>query len=78
MGMKRLTFDQVAALPVGTRIRVKWSGGNGPHWYKVGQGRWSKTICTEHDGQPLVVVDAITRTLCIGLEEPNTIVEVED
>lgn len=32
-----LTQEQVDALPEGTRVMVKWSGGNGPHEYRVGK-----------------------------------------
>ena len=33
-----LTMEEVVELEPGTRIVVTWSGGNGPHEYKV--GRW--------------------------------------
>ena len=33
-----LTQQQVDRLPIGAEIVVTWSGGNGPHLYKVGGG----------------------------------------
>lgn len=38
-----LTQEQVNELPIGTRVEVVWSGGNGPHEYQIigrhGEGR---------------------------------------
>ncbi len=36
---KPLTQAQVDSLPTGTRIRVIWSGGNGPHEYLTERDR---------------------------------------
>lgn len=30
-----LTQEEVDALPTGTRVWIKWSGGNGPHQYEI-------------------------------------------
>ena len=30
-----LTQDEVDALPEGTEVVVTWSGGNGPHTYRI-------------------------------------------
>lgn len=37
-----LTADEVADLPEGTPITVRWSGGNGPHDY---------VIAVDHNGE---------------------------
>lgn len=35
-----LTQEQADALPAGTRVAVRWSGGNGPHEYEVVAPGW--------------------------------------
>lgn len=32
-----LTEDQVGELPNGTEVEITWSGGNGPHRYRIEQ-----------------------------------------
>jgi hypothetical protein len=32
---KLLTQQEVDALPSGTRVSIKWAGGNGPHEYEL-------------------------------------------
>lgn len=34
-----LTQSEVDALPEGTRVLIKWSGGNGPWEYRIGKAR---------------------------------------
>lgn len=36
-----LTQEECDALPAGARVRVTWSGGNGPHVYTVAQKHWT-------------------------------------
>lgn len=33
--MKRLTQEECNELPEGTEVVVTWSGGNGPHEYRI-------------------------------------------
>lgn len=44
MGIKVLNEDDVKLLRVGDAVRVKWSGGNGPHLYTVTQLSLSGTL----------------------------------
>lgn len=30
-----LAWDEICALPAGTEVEVVWSGGNGPHRYRI-------------------------------------------
>jgi hypothetical protein len=77
--MRRLTLAEVEALPDGTRVYVKWSGGNGPFWYVIRDDKWGgKTINSEYRNLPSVVVDSVSNTTCIGLKEPSTTVDIED
>lgn len=36
MTPKPLTREEFLGLPIGTRVTVLWSGGNGPHEYVIG------------------------------------------
>lgn len=75
--MKRLTQAEVEALPVGTRVHVKWSGGNGPYWYVIRADKWGhRTINFENRGRS-VLVDSVSNAY-IGPKAPWTTVEVED
>ena len=40
-----LTQEQVDALPEGSRIMVKWNGGNGPHEYIVRKREGESYAC---------------------------------
>jgi hypothetical protein len=46
-----LTSAQVAALPDGTAVMIKWSGGNGPHRYYLRhwQGRFFGAVTMAED-----------------------------
>lgn len=35
--IRLLTKEEYSALPVGAKVMVRWSGGNGPHEYVVGE-----------------------------------------
>ena len=78
--MRTLTQAEVEALPVGTRVRITWSGGNGPHWYQIGQDRFgNKTIDTNFRtdrGQSCFV--SYVDGMGVGAAQPYTVVEVED
>ena len=37
-----LTEGQVAGVPEGTVVWVKWSGGNGPHRYRLQRDPWGR------------------------------------
>lgn len=75
--MKRLTQAEVEALPVGTRVFVKWTGGSGPYWYVIRATKWgNRTINSEIRGNS-VIVDIVSSAY-IGLKPPFTLVEVED
>lgn len=75
--MKRLTQAEVEALPVGTPIYVKWSGGNGPFWYVIREDRYgNRTINSEIRGRSTHV--QFLKGSYIGLKAPSTTVEVED
>lgn len=75
--MKRLTQAEVEALPVGTRVYVKWSGGNGPYWYIMGADKWgNRTIDTDFRGRN-VVMDHVSNAF-IGAKAPWTTVDVEE
>ena len=41
-GADPMTAEDVAALPDGTRVRVTWSGGNGPHEYVIAVDKWGQ------------------------------------
>src|SRR4051812_26329306 len=43
---KPLTPQEVAALPDGTEVMVRWTGGNGPHGYKI--RREGNLVCTDN------------------------------
>jgi hypothetical protein len=60
-----LTQQEVNELDEGTRVMVKWSGGNGPHEYEIRQGSNGPHI----DGTPLDYV---------GTERPRTRVFLPD
>ncbi len=75
--MKRLNQAEVEALPVGTKVFVKWSGGNGPYWYVIRATKWgNRTINSEIRGNS-VIVDHVSNAY-IGLKPPMTIVEIEE
>lgn len=78
--MKRLTQTEVEALPVGTKVFVKWSGGNGPHWYMIGENKWgNKTIETKFRGrEDKTVLMCFVGSAFIGEKSPWTTVEIED
>ena len=42
--MKLLSQLEVDILPVGTRVRVKWSGGNGPHEYTIVDHQYGHSV----------------------------------
>ncbi len=44
-----LTPEELAALPEGSPITVLWSGGNGPHEYRLHFGKWGHP-CAERGG----------------------------
>jgi hypothetical protein len=41
-----LSVDEIKALPEGTEVIITWSGGNGPHRYRMVRDQWG-TLCTE-------------------------------
>lgn len=56
--MKAITQAECNALPIGTKVRVIWSGGNGPHEYTIGS-KWSGRSCVDNCYQdPLDFVGA--------------------
>lgn len=62
-----LTEEQVAELAEGTEVEVTWSGGNGPHRYRIVIGHDGKR-CTDNLYQdPLDFV---------GPEQPYTVVRL--
>lgn len=52
MSMEPLTAEEVATLDAGTPILVIWSGGNGPHRYRVHVDRWGRRYAAPLDGRP--------------------------
>jgi hypothetical protein len=79
--MRRLTQAEVEALPVGTRVYVKWSGGNGPFWYVIDKDKWgNKTINSTHRSQYEVrlIHMVFVKNAHIGLKAPSTTVDVEE
>lgn len=75
--MKRLTQQEAEALPEGSRVRVTWSGGNGPHWYQIKIDKWgNRQVWTDREFLPSWV-ESIAGAF-IGLEKPSTILEVEE
>lgn len=44
-----LTAEQVAALPLGTRIVVIWTGGNGPWTYTVADDRGTLVAASDDE-----------------------------
>jgi hypothetical protein len=78
--MRRLTRQETEALAEGTKVRVTWSGGNGPHWYSIHIDKWgNRRICSDRcsvTGEPLSVESVAAAG--IGLEKPATILEVEE
>ena len=44
-----LTQEQVDALPNGTVVYVKWTGGNGPHMYIIRQHNGKAYALTERE-----------------------------
>lgn len=44
-----LTADEVAALPEGVAITVLWSGGNGPHQYRIAVDRFGQRYAATRD-----------------------------
>lgn len=68
-----LTQAECDALPVGAKVRVTWSGGNGPHEYYISQ-HWGGYACVDnayHDPlnfvgkKPLTTVELISMTRLI-------------
>jgi hypothetical protein len=45
--MSALTKEELNALPDGTAIKVKWSGGNGPHKYTLRRSFSTPWACTQ-------------------------------
>jgi hypothetical protein len=80
MNLKRLTRQEAEALPDGEKVRVTWSGGNGPHWYFIRIDKWgNRQICSGddryEDDKWICPVGSVTGAF-IGLEKPATILEV--
>jgi hypothetical protein len=79
--MRRLTQQQAEDLPEGTKIRVTWSGGNGPHWYFIHVDKWgNRQVCFNGYKDTLgrfISVESVAGAF-IGLEKPATILEVEE
>lgn len=78
--MRRLTQQEAEALPEGTKVRVTWSGGNGPHWYFIDRDKWGNAhIYSElhKRGDQLLSISSVAGAF-IGLEKPATILEVEE
>jgi len=63
-----LTYDEVAALPDGTRIMVKWGGGNGPHEYTL----------LHHEGRLYAMVGGERHPTCSDWLEPIGLVRYHD
>jgi hypothetical protein len=47
-----LSQEEVDALPAETLIEVTWSGGNGPHRYRVYVDEWGQRYAWSGTGQP--------------------------
>ena len=82
MAMRRLTQQEAESLPDGAKVRVTWSGGNGPHWYFIHIDKWGdRQICSENDRYEddrwVRSVESVAGAF-IGLERPATILEVEE
>ena len=45
-----LTQAEVDALPDGTRVRIKWTGGNGPHEYTTRRNEYGVTMAVVEPG----------------------------
>jgi len=75
--MKILTRAEVEALPVGTKVFVKWSGGNGPYWYVIGADKWGNRIINMESRGQLISVEHV-KNAYIGLKAPMTTVQVEE
>lgn len=76
--MRRLTRQEAEALPDGTKVRVTWSGGNGPFFYKIRVDKWgNRQISLDGTLRSEVDVESVANA-GIGLEKPLTILEVEE
>lgn len=47
---RRLTQEEVDKLPEGTMVEVVWSGGNGPHQYRI--KRWGDVTLVDIEVDP--------------------------
>jgi hypothetical protein len=77
MTLRRLTRQEAEALPDGAKVRIIWSGGNGPFWYRVRIDKWgNRQVWTDREFLSSWV-DSVSGA-GIGLEKPATIVEIEE
>ena len=77
--MKKLTQQEAEHLPEGSKVRITWSGGNGPHNYVIHIDKWGNPQIFYQPDNPhwFSRVDSV-RNAFIGLEKPFTILEVEE
>lgn len=67
MDMRRLSKQEIEDLTKGADVFVRWSGGNGPYWYKVGKHFDSTFFHTEK--YPEVVVGWPSEIEYVEVEE---------
>ena len=67
---KPLTEEEVENLKLGEKVYVLWTGGNGPHLYKVTQGNHVCVSVLDWNGSPY----AQHALDFIGDEAPRTVV----
>lgn len=67
--MRRLTKQEIKELPEGAKVYVRWSGGNGPHWYEVGK---------HFDCTTILSCSRLSKGLFVGFPSEAEYIEIEN
>lgn len=64
-----ITADEANALPHGTLVWIRWSGGNGPHTYTI--ERHGSIVCVNETRTPLTFVGPLPPFTQVWLSDPQ-------